>query len=286
MRWRRMSYDANLFSRRSKGAVMKAFPTIAGLVLAGVIASPALAQSAAKDAANLATVNGKAIPKSRVEFLVKSQTAQGKPDNEQLRRAILDEVIAWELVVQEADRKGLSKNADVRSQLDIARQQIIFQSYLQDYVRTHPIKDEALRTEYDRAKAQRGDKEYKARHILVEKDTDAKDIIEQLKKGAKFDDLAKQSKDIGSKDKGGELEWQPAATYVKPFGDALAKLEKGKMTETPVQSQFGWHVIRLDDVRTAQFPEFDTVKQQITQMLQRQEVEKLVRDLRAKAKVE
>ena len=265
---------------------MKAFPTIAGLVLAGVIASPALAQGTAKGAANLATVNGKAIPKSRVEFLVKSQAAQGKPDNEQLRKTILDEVIAWELVVQEADRKGLSKSADVRSQIDIARQQIIFQAYLQDYVRTHPIKDEALRAEYDKVKAQRGDKEYKARHILVEKDTEAKDIIEQLKKGAKFDDLAKQSKDIGSKDKGGELDWQPAATYIKPFGDALAKLEKGKTTESPVRTQFGYHVIRLDDVRTAQFPEFDTVKQQIVQMLQRQEVERLVKGLRAKAKIE
>ena len=265
---------------------MKAFPTIAGLVLAGVIASPALAQGTAKGAANLATVNGKAIPKSRVEFLVKSQAAQGKPDNEQLRKAILDEVIAWELVVQEADRKGLSKSADVRSQLDIARQQIIFQTYLRDYVRTHPVKDEALRAEYDKVKAQRGDKEYKARHILVEKDTEAKDIIEQLKKGAKFDDLAKQSKDMGSKDKGGELDWQPAATYVKPFGDALAKLEKGKTTESPVQTQFGYHVIKLDDVRTTQFPEFETVKQQITNVLQRQEVERLVKDLRAKAKIE
>ena len=149
-----------------------------------------------------------------------------------------------------------------------------------------PVKDEALRAEYNRAKAQRGDREYKARHILVEKDTDAKDIIEQLKKGARFDDLAKQSKDIGSKDKGGELDWQPAATYVKPFGDALAKLEKGKTTESPVRTQFGYHVIRLDDVRTAQFPEFDTVKQQILQMLQRQEVERLVKDMRAKAKIE
>ncbi len=265
---------------------MKAFPIIVGLVFAGAIASPAPAQTAPKDSARAATVNGKAIPKSRVEFLVKSQAAQGKPDNEQLRKTILDEVIAWELVVQEAERKGLSKSADVRSQIDIARQQIIFQSYLQDYIRTHPIKDEALRTEYDKVKAQRGDKEYKARHILVEKDTDAKDIIEQLKKGARFDDLAKQSKDIGSKDKGGELDWQPAATYVKPFGDALAKLEKGKTTESPVRTQFGYHVIRLDDVRTAQFPEFDTVKQQILQMLQRQEVERLVKDMRAKAKIE
>ncbi len=277
---------------------MKAFPIIAGLVLAGAsvlpAVSPALAQSAAKgaakgaakDAAKPATVNGKAIPKSRVDFMVKSQTAQGKPDNEQLRKAILDQVIAWELVVQEADRKGLSKSADVQSQIDIARQQIIFQAYLQDYIKTHPVKDEALRAEYNRVKGQRGDKEYKARHILVEKDTEAKDIIEQLKKGAKFEDLAKQSKDFGSKDKGGELDWQPAATYVKPFGDALAKLEKGKTTESPVQTQFGFHVIRLDDVRATQFPEFDAVKQQITNMLQNQEVERLVMDLRAKARIE
>ena len=276
---------------------MKAFSIIAGLVLAGAIASPATAQGAAKDAtkptqkapkdsARAATVNGKAIPKSRVDFMVKSQTAQGAPDNEQLRKAILDQVIAWELVVQEADRTGLSKKADIQSQFGIARQQIIFQAYIQDYFKTHPVKDEALRAEYNRVKVQRGDKEYKARHILVEKDADAKDIIEQLKKGAKFEDLAKQSKDIGSREKGGELDWQPAATYVKPFGDALARLEKGKTTESPVQTQFGFHVIRLDDVRNAQFPEFDAVKQQITNMLQNQEVERLVKDLRAKAKVE
>ena len=269
---------------------MKAFPIIAGLVLVGTIVSPAvspaLAQSAARDAAKPGTVNGKVIPKSRVDFMVKSRTAQGAPDNEQLRKAILDQLIAWELVVQEADRTGLSKSADVQSQLGIARQQVIFQAYLQDYFKSHPVKDEALRAEYNRVKGQRGDKEYKARHILVEKDTDAKDIIEQLKKGAKFEDLARQSKDIGSREKGGELDWQPAATYVKPFGDALAKLEKGKTTESPVQTQFGFHVIRLDDVRTTQFPEFDAVKQQIAQMLQNQEVERLVNDLRAKAKVE
>ena len=277
---------------------MKAFPIIAGLVFAGAIVSPAVspaqAQSAAKDATKPAqsaakavtTVNGKAIPRSRVEFMVKSQIAQGKPDNEQLRKAVLDQVVAWELVVQEADRKGLSKSAEVQSQLDLARQQIIFQAYLQDYLKTHPVKDDALRAEYNRVKAQRGDKEYKARHILVEKEADAKDIIEQLKKGAKFEDLAKQSKDIGSREKGGELEWEPAATYVKPFGEALAKLEKGKTTESPVQTQFGYHVIRLDDVRSTQFPEFDAVKQQITNMLQRQEVERMVTELRTKAKIE
>ena len=269
---------------------MKSFAIIAGLVLAGAIVapafSPALAQTAAKGAAKPVTVNGKAIPKSRVDFLVKSQAAQGKPDNEELRKAILDQLIAWELVAQEADRTGLSKRADVQSQLGIARQQVIFQAYIQDYFKSHPVKEEALRAEYNRVKAQRGGKEFNARHILVEKEAEAKDIIEQLKKGAKFEDLAKQSKDIGSREKGGELGWQPAATYVKPFGDALAKLEKGKTTESPVQTQFGFHVIRLDDVRDAQFPEFDAVKQQIAQVLQRQEIERLVSDLRAKAKVQ
>jgi peptidyl-prolyl cis-trans isomerase C len=276
---------------------MKAFPLITGLVLTGAIAFPALAQSAAKDAtkpaqaapkdaAKAVTVNGKTIPKSRIEFMVKSQTAQGKPDNEQLRTAVLDQVVAWELVVQEADRKGLVKSGDVQSQIDLARQQIIFQAYLQDYLKSHPVKDDAMRAEYERAKGQRGDKEYKARHILLEKEAEAKDIIEQLKKGGKFEELAKQSKDIGSKDKGGELEWEPATTYVKPFGEALSKLEKGKITESPVQTQFGFHVIRLDDVRNAKFPAFEDVKPQIAQMLQRQEIEKMVMELRTKAKIE
>jgi len=274
---------------------MKALIFTAGLLFAGAGVSAALAQGAAKDttkppgstnAGKTVTVNGKAIPASRVQMLVSAQVAQGKPDNEQLRKAILDQLIAWELVVQEADRKGLSGREEVRSQIDLARQQIIFQSYLQDYLKTRPIEDDAVRSEYDKAKKQRGGKEYKARHILVEKEADAKDIIEQLKQGGDFESLAKQSKDIGSREKGGQLDWQPATTYVKPFGEALAKLDKGKTTEAPVKTQFGFHVIRLDDVRDAHFPAFDDVKQQITTMLQRREVERLVRDLRAKAKVE
>lgn len=265
---------------------MKAFPLLACLALAGVIVFPTLAQGAAKEVAKVATVNGKAVPKSRVDFMVKTQVAQGTPDNEKLRAAILDRLIAWEVVVQEAERKGLARSSDVQSQIDLARQQIVFNAYVQDHLKSHPVKDDAMRAEYERAKSQRGEKEYKARHILVEKDTEARDIIEQIKKGAKFEDLAKQSKDMGSRDRGGELDWEPATTYVKPFGDALAKLEKGKMTETPVQSPFGWHVIRLDDLRSTKFPAFEDVKQQITNMLQNQEVEKLVRELRAKAKVE
>jgi peptidyl-prolyl cis-trans isomerase C len=281
-----MSYDAFFFRRRQEGAIMKLTHLIAGLILAGCIGSPAFAQAAKKDTTKVATVNGKAIPKARVDFMLKQQAANGAPDNEQVRQAILERLINIEVVVQEAERKGLAKSADVQSQLDVARQQIIFQSYLQDYFKKNPIKDEAAQAEYARVKAQRGDKEYRARHILVEKEADAKAIIEQLKKGAKFEELAKQSKDVGSRDKGGALDWQPAATYVKPFADALVKLEKGKVTDAPVQSQFGWHVIQLEDVRPMQFPAFDEVKQQIYGALQEQEIQRVVTALRAKAKVD
>jgi peptidyl-prolyl cis-trans isomerase C len=156
----------------------------------------------------------------------------------------------------------------------------------QDYVKSHPIKDDQLLAEYNKVKATRGDKEYKARHILVDKEDDAKQIIAQLKKGSKFEDLAKQSKDPGSKDRGGDLDWNPPSTFVKPFSDALVKLEKGKYTETPVQTQFGWHVIQLDDVRPMQFPAFDAVRPQLLSMLQEQEIQQLIRDLRAKAKIQ
>jgi peptidyl-prolyl cis-trans isomerase C len=217
---------------------------------------------------------------------VKQRSSQGQPDNEQTRRLILDNLITQEVVAQEADRKGFGKGPDVRIQLDLMRQQVLAQALIQDYLKTHPVTDEETLAEYNRMKAARGDKEYKARHILVDKDTDANNIIAQLKKGAKFEDLAKQSKDPGSKDRGGELDWAPPGTYVKPFADALTKLEKGKFTETPVQTQFGWHVIQLDDVRTQPFPAYDTVKQQLQSRLQEQEVHQYVSELRSKAKIQ
>jgi peptidyl-prolyl cis-trans isomerase C len=231
-------------------------------------------------------VNGKSIPKSRLEFIVKQRAAQGQPDNAQARKAILDNLILQEVVAQEADRRGLSKKADVRAQLDLARQQVLVQAMVQEHLKSHPVKDEEMLSEYNRIKATRGDKEYRARHILVDKDDEANEIIAQLKKGAKFEDLAKRSKDPGSKDKGGDLDWNPPGTFVKPFAEALAKLEKGKYTETPVQTQYGWHVIQLDDVRAAQFPGFDSVKQQILSTMQEREVQRFVGELRAKAKIE
>src|SRR6266700_6300599 len=252
------------------------------------LAMPVWAQTAAEKApaSKAVSVNGKPIPKARLDFIAKQRVAQGQPDNEQARKAILDNLITQEVVAQEADRRGFAKTSDVRTHLELLRQQVLFQALVQDHLKTHPIKDEEMLAEYNKVKVLRGDKEYKARHILVDKDSEANEIIAQLKKGAKFEDLAKQSKDPGSKEKGGDLDWNPPSTFVKPFSEALTKLEKGKYTETPVQTQFGWHVIQLDDVRTAQFPAFDTVRQQLLTRMQEQEVQKFVGELRSKAKIE
>jgi len=252
------------------------------------ISTPAWAQTAEKGPrpAKAVTVNGKPIPRARLEFIVKQRTAQGQPDSEQARQGILDNLITQEVVAQEADRRGFGKNTEVRTQLELLRQQVLVQALVQDHLKAHAVKDEEMLAEYNKLKASRGDKEYRARHILVDKDTEANEIVAQLKKGAKFEDLAKQSKDPGSKEKGGDLDWNPPQTFVKPFADALAKLDKGKYTETPVQTQFGWHVIQLDDVRSTQFPAFDAIKQQMLSRMQEQEVQKFVRELRAKAKIE
>jgi peptidyl-prolyl cis-trans isomerase C len=252
------------------------------------VSMPAWAQTAAAKApaSKPVTVNGKPIPKARLEFIVKQRANQGQPDNEQARKTILDNLITQEVVAQEADRRGFAKSADVRTQLDLARQQVMVQALIQEHLKTHPVKDDEMLAEYNKLKESRGDKEYKARHILVDKDSEANEIIAQLKKGTKFEDLAKQSKDPGSKEKGGDLDWNPPSTFVKPFAEALAKLEKGKYTETPVQTQFGWHVIQLDDVRSLQFPAYDSVKQQLHSRMQEQEVQKFVAELRSKAKIE
>ena len=246
-------------------------------------AAPAAAPAASN---KVATVNGVAIPKSRVDAIVKERAQQGMPDNEEMRKAIRDELINREIIVQEANRRGLTKNADMQSQIDMARQAVVVRAFLQDFVKAHPVTDEVIKAEYEKVKGQMGSKEYKARHILVEKEAEAKDIVAKIKKGEKFEELAKASKDPGSKDKGGDLDWNTPASYVKEFSDALTKLEKGTYTEVPVKSQFGFHVIQLDDVRDVKFPGLDEVKAGLQQRLQQQQLEKAVADLRAKAKVE
>jgi peptidyl-prolyl cis-trans isomerase C len=263
-------------------------PTLSRLILAlAVVLLPGLALAQAGAAsAKIATVNGVAIPKSRVDAVVRAQTAQGQQDTPELRAAIRDRLITLEVVAQEANHKGLGKSAETRSQIELASTNILAQAFRADYLKNHPVSDDALKAEYEKIKSQMGDKEYKARHILVEKESDATEIIAKLKKGEKFEELAKASKDPGSKDHGGELDWNQPGGFVKPFSDAMVKLDKGKYTETPVQSQFGWHVIQLDDVRAAKFPDFDEVKPRLEQRMQEAMFDKAVADLRAKAKVE
>ena len=240
----------------------------------------------AKTVSTVATVNGKAIPKNRADALAATQTAQGQPDSADLRKAIREELIRREIIVQEAQKKGVDKKSEIQGQIDLARQGVLISAYLGDYVLSHPVSDEAIKKEYDTIKLKLGDKEYKARHILVEKEDEAKDVITRLKKGEKFEDLAKVSKDPGSKERGGDLGWASPSNYVKPFSDAMVKLEKGKFTEVPVKSDFGYHVILLDDTRELKLPSMEEAKPQIAQRLQQQLVEKYILELRNKAKVD
>jgi peptidyl-prolyl cis-trans isomerase C len=231
-------------------------------------------------------VNGKTISKSQIDFFLAAQKAQGRPDSPELRNAVREEVIRREVLIQEAQKQGLDKKADVQAKMELAKQGVLINTYIEGYVKAHPISDADIKKEFDTVKSQLGDKEYKARHILVDSEDAAKEIIAKLKKGEKFETLATQSKDPGSKDKGGDLGWSVPTTYVKPFADALLKLKQGQYTETPVKSDFGYHVIQLDDTRALKLPAFDEAKPQIVQRMQQQLVEKQVMDLRAKAKVE
>jgi len=254
---------------------------LAALLLAGaIISAPAFAQSKA-----VATVNGQAIPQSVYDAFVSEQKAQGAPDNAELQGAVKEELIRRELLAQEAKKKGLDKKGTVPGQIELAKQAVLIRAFLTDYVQAHPISEDRLKAEYEAIKTNLGSTEYKARHVLVEKEDDAKAIIAKLDKGEKFSELAKQSKDPGSKDKGGELGWSSPATYVKPFGEALTKLKKGEYTKTPVKSDFGYHVIQLDDSRPMTPPPYEQVKQQLQQRASQQQIEQLVKDLRTKAKV-
>ncbi|MDB5773024.1 MAG: peptidyl-prolyl cis-trans isomerase [Burkholderiales bacterium] len=249
------------------------------MILVAAAAFPAMAQ-------NLAVVNGKPVPSSRADAMVKQLAAQGQQDSPQLRSMVKEELINREILIQEADKLGLGNNPDVKSQLDIARQSIIIRALVADYLKKHPVTDAEVKAEYDKFKSQAGDKEYRARHILVDKEEDAKAIIAKLKGGAKFEELAKQSKDPGSAANGGDLDWASPASYVKPFSDALVALQKGQVTETPVKTQFGYHVIKLEDVRAAKVPSMEEVKPQIAESLQQKKLQAYQEDLRKKAKIQ
>jgi peptidyl-prolyl cis-trans isomerase C len=199
---------------------------------------------------------------------------------------IKKELIGREVLLQEADKQGIGGKADVKAAIDNARQSIIINAMLADYVKKNPVSDAQIKAEYDRYKSQVGDKEYHARHILVETEQQAKDIIAKLKGGAKFEDLAKQSKDPGSGANGGDLDWASPASFVPEFSKAMTSLQKGSITETPVKTQYGYHVIKLEDVRAAKVPALDEVKQQIADSLQQRKLAAFRDELMKKAKIQ
>ncbi len=219
---------------------------------------------------------------SYFDFMLKQRTAQGQPDSPELRNAVRDELNTRELLVREAKKQGLEKNPAVKTEMDLTSQTVLVRAFMADYIKAHPVSDDQLRKEYDTIKSQIGDKEYKVRHILVDKEDEAKEIIAALQKGEKFEKLAERSKDTGSKINGGDLDWNAPANFVKPFSEVMVSLQKGKFTTTPVQTQFGWHVIQLDDVREAKVPGFDEVKPQLAQRAQGQIVEQYLRELRSR----
>jgi peptidyl-prolyl cis-trans isomerase C len=259
---------------------MKKLLLAAALCTAFAAATPAFAQ-------NLAIVNGKAVPKARAEALAQQFAKSGKPITPEIEGQIKDEVIAREIFLQEAEKRGLNASDDFRTQVELARQTILIRELFADFQAKNPVTDADVKAEYDKFAAANGGKEYKARHILVEKIEEAKAIIAQLKKGGKFEDIAKKSsKDPGSGANGGDLDWANANSYVKEFSEAMVKLEKGKTTDEPVKSQFGYHIIRLDDVRQAQLPPMEQLKPQILQQLQQQKLGAFQQELRDKAKIE
>ena len=251
-------------------------------------AAAAPAPAAAVKEAAAATVNGIAIAKSRVEMIVKQALASGQQDSEELRKSIIDKLAMQTLIAEEAVKKGLDKSADIADQIDLTRQSILANAYVQDLMKASAASEEALKAEYEKIKATITGTEYRARHILVEKEADAKDIIAKLKKDpGLFEKLAmEKSKDTGSKARGGELGWFDLSRMVPEFGEAASKLEKGAITQEPVKTQFGYHVIQLEDSRPIEAPPFDEVKPQLAQHLQQQTVQKQMEELKSKAKIE
>ena len=246
--------------------------------------APAAPVAPAAPGATPATPAGKTLYSQQTfDLLLRERMAQGQPDSVELRAAVRDELNTRELLLREAKKKNLDKNPELKQQMDLAAQTVLLRADLSDWVRSNPIPEADLKKEYDAIKSTIGDKEYKVAHILVDKEDEAKQAIADLQKGVKFEELAKsRSKDPGSKDRGGDLDWNAPANFVKPFGDAMVKTEKGKFTPQPVQTQFGWHVIRVDDVRDAKVPPFEEVKPQLQQRMQSQWLDRYLRDLRQK----
>jgi len=256
------------------------------MIWTAVAAAAFACLSMGANAQNIAIVNGKAVPTSRVEALAQQVARSGRPVTPEVEAQIKEEVIAREIFMQEAQKRGLDATPEYKSQIELARQTILIRELFAEFQKTSAVTDADVQAEYDKFVAANGGKEYRARHILVETQAQAEAILASLKKNGKFEDIAKkQSKDPGSGANGGDLDWAAPGNYVKEFSDAMVALNKGQVS-APVQSQFGFHIIRLDDVREAQLPALDDVKPQIVQQMTQQRMAAFQQELRAKAKVE
>lgn len=253
------------------------------LILAASISFANLALAA--DAA-IATVNGKPIKQSLYDFIVKDATDHGQKVDDSVHDIIMNKLISSELVYQEAQRIGLDKTPDFLSRQELSSRELLVNTFIQDYLKKNPVSDADVKAAYEKYKTELGDKEYSASHILVGTEAEAKDIIAQLGKGGDFAKIAKdKSKDPGSKDKGGDLGWFSLSGMVKPFADSVSKLQKGSYTQAPVQTQFGWHVIKLVDTRPLVPPPFEKVKDGLQKQLAQRQLEKMLTDLHAKATI-
>ncbi|MBB3119971.1 peptidylprolyl isomerase [Pseudoduganella violacea] len=249
------------------------------IALTAIAAAPVMAQT-------LATVNGKAIPQARLDAAVKQVVAQSRqPDSPQLREMIKKDLIAREVLIQEADKQGFGTKPEVKAALDNARQSIIINAMWQEYLKKNPVKEADVKAEYEKFKASRNEKEYHARHILVGTEKEATDIIAKLKAGGKFEELAKVSKD-GSANNGGDLGWATPSTYVQPFSEAMVALKDGQVTDKPVQSQFGFHVIKLEGSRAGKVPSYEELKERVEEALTQRKIATYREELMKKAKIQ
>lgn len=268
---------------------MKRIEMLFGLPLILAITGQAHAQAPTDTAGSkpVAVVNGVAIPAIYAEFLRNSRAARGQSSETLTDANIRDALVVAELLAQEAQKAGLDKNPRISALIDFQRKELLGRAVLEEHLRKHPISEEVIRAEYDKAKERAGSSEYRVRHILVPSEKEARDIIARIKtRKAKFEDLAKRHSQDPSAGNGGDLGWVAPAGLVSEFAEAMTKLKKGQLGDNPVQTRFGWHVIRLDDIRTLQFPSYEEARERIVQQLQQLAARNYVRELSSTAKVE
>jgi peptidyl-prolyl cis-trans isomerase C len=250
------------------------------MLLIAAIAIPAGAE-------NVAVVNGKPIPSEILESMVKAQVTHGKSDTPELRAQLKQQLINIQLLAQEGVRQGLEKKPEVKNEIELARNEILARVLIADFSKKHTPKDAEIKAEYEKYKTQLANtKEYHAHQLVFDKEDDAKDVIAKLKGGAKLEDMAKRSKDSSAASNGGDLGWALPAKYPKPFADAMVALQKGQLTETPVKTQFGYHVIKLDDIRPTKLATYDEIKPTISSWLTQQKLLAYQQELTKKAKIQ